>query len=82
MNDGNIFALLPCLTHIEFMVCIAAMVGNDNEMMNFFVFIPANSCEYEDVYSNCKQLKDQVGCENNLIKNSCKAACNCSNKTY
>ncbi|KAM5285523.1 cysteine-rich secretory protein 3-like [Hipposideros larvatus] len=41
-----------------------------------------NSCDYEDVYSNCKELKDQLGCEYPLIKNSCKASCNCSNKIY
>ncbi|ELK00219.1 cysteine-rich secretory protein 3 [Pteropus alecto] len=41
-----------------------------------------NSCEYEDVYSNCEQLKNQLGCEHALTKNSCKASCNCSNKIY
>lgn len=41
-----------------------------------------NSCEYQDVYSNCKDLKNQVGCENDLVKGSCKASCNCSNKIY
>ncbi|XP_036104778.1 cysteine-rich secretory protein 3-like [Molossus molossus] len=41
-----------------------------------------NSCEYEDVYSNCKDLKNQVGCEHTLVKGSCKASCNCSNKIY
>ncbi|XP_036910567.1 cysteine-rich secretory protein 3-like isoform X3 [Sturnira hondurensis] len=41
-----------------------------------------NTCEYEDVFSNCKSLKNQVGCENKLTKGSCKASCNCSDKIY
>ncbi|XP_066109064.1 cysteine-rich secretory protein 3-like [Saccopteryx bilineata] len=41
-----------------------------------------NSCDYEDMYSNCKDLKDKFGCEESLIKNSCKASCNCSGKIY
>lgn len=69
-------------THIEFILCVVAMKENDNEVPNFFVFISANSCEYEDVYSNCKQLKNQLGCEDGLTKNSCKASCHCSDKIY
>ncbi|XP_008580716.1 PREDICTED: cysteine-rich secretory protein 3 [Galeopterus variegatus] len=41
-----------------------------------------NGCEYEDRYSNCKQLKTSLGCTNELVKNDCKASCNCSNKIY
>ncbi|XP_045699485.1 cysteine-rich secretory protein 3-like [Phyllostomus hastatus] len=41
-----------------------------------------NTCKYEDVFSNCKKLKKQVGCDNALTKGSCKASCNCSDKIY
>ncbi|XP_016068187.1 PREDICTED: cysteine-rich secretory protein 3-like [Miniopterus natalensis] len=41
-----------------------------------------NTCDYEDAYSNCKDLKNQLGCENPLVKNSCKASCNCEKKIY
>uniref|UniRef100_A0A2K6GG29 Cysteine rich secretory protein 3 n=1 Tax=Propithecus coquereli TaxID=379532 RepID=A0A2K6GG29_PROCO len=41
-----------------------------------------NVCKYEDKYSNCKQLKEQLGCTHQLVKDSCKAACNCQNKIY
>uniref|UniRef100_K9IWX5 Putative scp crisp: scp-like extracellular protein n=1 Tax=Desmodus rotundus TaxID=9430 RepID=K9IWX5_DESRO len=36
-----------------------------------------NSCKYEDVYSNCKDLKDQVGCTHPVTKDKCKASCKC-----
>ncbi|XP_045398115.1 cysteine-rich secretory protein 3-like [Lemur catta] len=41
-----------------------------------------NVCNYEDKYSNCKDLKDNLGCGHQLVKDSCKAACNCANKIY
>ncbi|XP_054424776.1 cysteine-rich secretory protein 3-like [Pteronotus mesoamericanus] len=41
-----------------------------------------NTCKYDDVYSNCKDLKNQYGCGRKLIKDSCKASCNCSDKIY
>lgn len=41
-----------------------------------------NPCEYRDAYSNCKDLKSQMGCENDFVKKNCKAACNCSKKIY
>uniref|UniRef100_A0A671ER64 Cysteine rich secretory protein 3 n=1 Tax=Rhinolophus ferrumequinum TaxID=59479 RepID=A0A671ER64_RHIFE len=41
-----------------------------------------NSCDYEDAYSNCKQLKDQVGCKDSITKDNCKASCNCPDKIY
>ncbi|KAM8777466.1 cysteine-rich secretory protein 3-like [Rhynchonycteris naso] len=41
-----------------------------------------NSCEYQDMYSNCKDLKDNFGCEESLVKNNCKGSCNCSGKIY
>lgn len=80
MSTCLLYSLL--FTNIELILCVAAMKENDNEVPNFFVFISANSCDYEDVYSNCEQLKNQLGCEHNLVKNSCKASCNCSNKIY
>ncbi|KAM4816133.1 cysteine-rich secretory protein 3-like [Urocitellus parryii] len=41
-----------------------------------------NGCDYEDGYSNCKDLKNALTCENPIVKNSCKATCNCENKIY
>ncbi|XP_058409920.1 cysteine-rich secretory protein 3-like isoform X1 [Diceros bicornis minor] len=41
-----------------------------------------NSCEYDDVYSNCKDLAKKIGCKRTLTKNSCKAACQCPDKIY
>ncbi|EPQ05145.1 Cysteine-rich secretory protein 3 [Myotis brandtii] len=42
----------------------------------------ANACEYDDMYSNCKDLKSQLSCGNDFVKTNCKAACNCSKKIY
>ena len=69
-------------TYIEFIVCVAAMEENDNELTNFFVFITANSCEYEDNYSNCKDLKTTLTCNHYFVSDNCKAACKCENKIY
>lgn len=82
MMPTSLFTLLTLLTHTEFVICVAAMEENDNKVANFFVFLPANSCDYEDAYSNCKQLKDQLGCEDSLTKDNCKASCNCPDKIY
>ncbi|XP_037699311.1 cysteine-rich secretory protein 2-like [Choloepus didactylus] len=41
-----------------------------------------NSCEYEDSISNCAELKDTAGCVHALLKEKCKATCNCENKIY
>ncbi|XP_037007145.2 cysteine-rich secretory protein 3-like [Artibeus jamaicensis] len=41
-----------------------------------------NTCKYEDAFSNCKNLKNQVGCGNKLTKGNCKASCNCPGKIY
>lgn len=70
------------LTHIQFTVCVAAMEENDNEVITFFAFIPANSCEYEDTYSNCASLKETWTCASDFVKTNCKAACNCQGKIY
>ncbi|XP_062953773.1 cysteine-rich secretory protein 2 isoform X2 [Cynocephalus volans] len=41
-----------------------------------------NSCEYEDLLSNCASLKKTAGCEHELVKEKCKATCQCENKIY
>ncbi|XP_006882179.1 PREDICTED: cysteine-rich secretory protein 2-like [Elephantulus edwardii] len=41
-----------------------------------------NSCSYYDNYSNCAELKEQVTCEYELVKNYCKATCLCEGKIY
>ncbi|KAM5326497.1 cysteine-rich secretory protein 3-like isoform 2-T3 [Glossophaga mutica] len=41
-----------------------------------------NTCKYEDGFSNCQDLKNKMSCKNSLIKNNCKASCNCSDKIY
>ncbi|XP_006881982.1 PREDICTED: cysteine-rich secretory protein 2 [Elephantulus edwardii] len=41
-----------------------------------------NSCEYEDLLSNCADLKLKAGCEHELLKEKCQATCNCEGKIY
>ncbi|KAM4834539.1 cysteine-rich secretory protein 3-like [Thomomys bottae] len=41
-----------------------------------------NACSYEDLYSNCKELKQLATCEEPMVKKSCCASCNCSDKIY
>ncbi|CAO2607681.1 Cysteine-rich secretory protein 1, partial [Lemmus lemmus] len=41
-----------------------------------------NSCDYEDKYSNCAALKASLTCENLMVKNDCKASCNCEGKIH
>ncbi|XP_059555638.1 cysteine-rich secretory protein 2-like [Myotis daubentonii] len=41
-----------------------------------------NSCEYEDLLSNCGSLKTTAGCGHELLKEKCKATCLCENKIY
>uniref|UniRef100_A0A8D2CR61 Cysteine rich secretory protein 2 n=1 Tax=Sciurus vulgaris TaxID=55149 RepID=A0A8D2CR61_SCIVU len=41
-----------------------------------------NSCEFEDLLSNCESLKSTAGCEHELLKEKCKATCQCENKIY
>uniref|UniRef100_A0A452QBY5 ShKT domain-containing protein n=1 Tax=Ursus americanus TaxID=9643 RepID=A0A452QBY5_URSAM len=41
-----------------------------------------NSCEYEDLLSNCDSLKKTAGCGHELLKEKCKATCLCENKIY
>ncbi|GAB5571598.1 cysteine-rich secretory protein 2 isoform X1 [Prionailurus iriomotensis] len=41
-----------------------------------------NSCEYEDLLSNCDSLKTTAGCGHELLQEKCKATCLCENKIY
>nr|XP_003404193.2 cysteine-rich secretory protein 3-like [Loxodonta africana] len=41
-----------------------------------------NSCGYEDAYSNCPDLKKMFTCTHALVRNNCKASCNCEGKIY
>ncbi|KAM9234674.1 cysteine-rich secretory protein 3-like [Dugong dugon] len=41
-----------------------------------------NGCGYEDVYSNCQNLKETFTCENELVRNNCQASCNCEGKIH
>uniref|UniRef100_A0A8C5P3D0 Cysteine-rich secretory protein 3 n=1 Tax=Jaculus jaculus TaxID=51337 RepID=A0A8C5P3D0_JACJA len=41
-----------------------------------------NSCDKEDVYSNCSDLKKSLSCDNTMVKESCKATCNCEDKIH
>uniref|UniRef100_A0A2K6GG24 Cysteine rich secretory protein 3 n=1 Tax=Propithecus coquereli TaxID=379532 RepID=A0A2K6GG24_PROCO len=61
---------LPSMLHINLYENVSVEIIN------------SNVCKYEDKYSNCKQLKEQLGCTHQLVKDSCKAACNCQNKIY
>ena len=57
------------------------MEEND-DVTDFFGFIPANSCEYDDTISNCKDLMKVVNCDHDLLKTNCPATCKCSDKIY
>jgi hypothetical protein len=63
------------------MDCFAATTENDNMVMKS-IFITANSCEYEDLLSNCDSLKQSAGCEHEVLKEKCKATCLCENKIH
>ncbi|NP_001172049.1 cysteine-rich secretory protein 2 precursor [Ovis aries] len=41
-----------------------------------------NTCEYEDLLSNCDSLKKTAGCQHELLKEKCKATCLCEGKIY
>ncbi|XP_005377726.1 PREDICTED: cysteine-rich secretory protein 2 [Chinchilla lanigera] len=41
-----------------------------------------NSCEYEDLLSNCESLKESAGCDHQLLVEKCKATCRCENKIH
>uniref|UniRef100_A0A8C6ACY0 Cysteine rich secretory protein 2 n=1 Tax=Marmota marmota marmota TaxID=9994 RepID=A0A8C6ACY0_MARMA len=41
-----------------------------------------NSCEFEDLLSNCESLKSTAGCDHELLKEKCKATCQCENKIH
>ncbi|XP_052599933.1 cysteine-rich secretory protein 1-like isoform X1 [Peromyscus californicus insignis] len=41
-----------------------------------------NSCEYEDKYSNCADLKASVTCDYPLVKQNCNATCKCEGKIH
>lgn len=58
------------------------MEENNNELTNFFVFIPANSCEHKNEFSNCNVLKKNYSCEHDFVKKNCKASCECEDKIY
>ncbi|XP_035309357.1 cysteine-rich secretory protein 1-like [Cricetulus griseus] len=41
-----------------------------------------NSCGYQDDYSNCGDLKASVTCKHPMVKEHCKATCNCEGKIH
>ncbi|XP_052599931.1 cysteine-rich secretory protein 1-like [Peromyscus californicus insignis] len=41
-----------------------------------------NSCEYEDKFSNCAELKASLTCDYPMVKQECKATCNCESKIH
>lgn len=67
--------------HFECVNCFAATKENDKDATNL-VFVTANSCQYEDLLSNCDSLKTTAGCEHQLLQEKCKATCQCENKIY
>lgn len=66
--------------YVEYAVCFTT-VKNDSKITKF-VFVSANSCEYEDLLSNCESLKNTAGCEHQLLVEKCKATCRCEDKIY
>ncbi|OBS59190.1 hypothetical protein A6R68_09686, partial [Neotoma lepida] len=41
-----------------------------------------NSCEYEDRFSNCAEVKAAVICEDPIVNENCKATYNCEGKIH
>ncbi|XP_028622622.1 cysteine-rich secretory protein 1-like [Grammomys surdaster] len=41
-----------------------------------------NSCGEQDVYSNCKNLKKMLTCDDQILKEGCKATCLCEGKIH
>lgn len=46
------------------------ILDNGNKII-VFVFILVNSCDFEDLFSNCEFLKILVGCKYELFKIKC-----------
>lgn len=44
--------------------------------------ISANSCDFEDLLSNCESLKSSAGCKHELLKAKCEATCLCEDKIH
>ena len=80
VSDADLFVQSYPLIHFEYVDCFFATEKNDNEVSS--VFVTANSCEYEDLLSNCDSLKKRAGCEKELLKEKCKATCLCEGKIY
>lgn len=81
LKDIHSFAQSPVLIHIS-IILLPLTEENDNEVMNIFFFISANSCGHEDKYTNCKYLKKMLSCEHELLKKGCKATCLCEGKIH
>ncbi|XP_005377985.1 PREDICTED: cysteine-rich secretory protein 3-like [Chinchilla lanigera] len=41
-----------------------------------------NGCDYQDEFSNCADMKRDLTCNFTMVKNHCKASCNCEGKIY
>ncbi|XP_032755367.1 cysteine-rich secretory protein 2 [Rattus rattus] len=41
-----------------------------------------NSCDFEDLLSNCESLKSSAGCTHELLKAKCEATCLCEDKIH
>ncbi|XP_033619060.1 LOW QUALITY PROTEIN: cysteine-rich secretory protein 3-like [Fukomys damarensis] len=41
-----------------------------------------NGCGYENDYTNCKDLKKTMTCNDPFVNNHCQASCNCEGKIY
>lgn len=62
-NDANMFAQFSLSHSLNLLfVLLTVEEENDNEVITFFAFIPANSCSTEDTYSNCASLKETWTC--------------------
>lgn len=46
----------------------------------FFTVLSANPCPYSDMYSNCPDMKEQIGCGNSQVASWCPASCKCSSQ--
>ncbi|KAB1261160.1 Cysteine-rich secretory protein 2 [Camelus dromedarius] len=64
---------------------VELLIAPIKRVLNITMFaniVPPNTCEYEDLLSNCDSLKKTAGCEHELLKEKCKATCRCEGKIY
>ncbi|XP_077018160.1 cysteine-rich secretory protein 2-like [Tamandua tetradactyla] len=80
-----------------YFVCQYCPAGNDKHRKNFPYDIGepcascpgycdnglcTNRCDYDNYFGNCAHLMESADCDNEVIKENCKASCHCPDKIY